>query len=77
MDSLIVKLQQKQKHEFMAVVTQVFLPQGDGRIDVRHYVVALSTVHRPSASMETLKLAFKVTTVTSEPGVENSCEAKC
>ncbi|XP_041867464.1 lysophosphatidylcholine acyltransferase 1 isoform X2 [Melanotaenia boesemani] len=34
--------------------------QGDGRIDVRRFVVALSTTRRPSKSMETLKLAFKM-----------------
>uniref|UniRef100_A0A672IF60 Lysophosphatidylcholine acyltransferase 1 n=1 Tax=Salarias fasciatus TaxID=181472 RepID=A0A672IF60_SALFA len=32
----------------------------DGQIDVRHYVTALSTVYRPSKSMETVKLAFKM-----------------
>ncbi|XP_075867607.1 lysophosphatidylcholine acyltransferase 1 isoform X2 [Nelusetta ayraudi] len=46
--------------------------QEDGRVDIRHFVIALSTVHRPSASMETLKLAFKVATFTSEPGLERT-----
>lgn len=44
-------------------------------MDIRQYVVALSTVQRPSASMETLKLAFKVATLTSDPGLERSCGA--
>ncbi|CAB1460504.1 unnamed protein product [Pleuronectes platessa] len=34
--------------------------RGDGQIDIRHFVIALSTVHQPSKSMETLKLAFKM-----------------
>ncbi|XP_068189007.1 lysophosphatidylcholine acyltransferase 1-like isoform X2 [Antennarius striatus] len=44
-------------------LTQVhsfFDQDGEGQIDVRHYVIALSTVHRPSESMRTLKLAFKM-----------------
>lgn len=32
----------------------------DGHIDYRHYVIALSTVCRPSKPKETLKLAFKM-----------------
>lgn len=52
----------------------IFFSQNeDERIDVRHYVIALSTVHRPSESMKTLKLAFKVsafTTVTVEMGLK-------
>uniref|UniRef100_A0A7N8X9V5 Lysophosphatidylcholine acyltransferase 1 n=1 Tax=Mastacembelus armatus TaxID=205130 RepID=A0A7N8X9V5_9TELE len=46
-----------------ATLTQVhslFDKLGDGQIDIRHYVIALSTIHRPSKSMETLKLAFKM-----------------
>ncbi|XP_029299365.1 lysophosphatidylcholine acyltransferase 1 [Cottoperca gobio] len=34
--------------------------QRDGEIDTRHFVIALSTVHRPLKSMETLKLSFKM-----------------
>lgn len=41
-------------------VHSLFDQRGDGQIDVRLYVIALSTVHRPSESMETLKLAFKM-----------------
>ncbi|XP_053303204.1 lysophosphatidylcholine acyltransferase 1 [Pleuronectes platessa] len=44
-------------------LTQVhsfFDQRGDGQIDIRHFVIALSTVHQPSKSMETLKLAFKM-----------------
>uniref|UniRef100_A0A8C2XAH9 Lysophosphatidylcholine acyltransferase 1 n=1 Tax=Cyclopterus lumpus TaxID=8103 RepID=A0A8C2XAH9_CYCLU len=39
-------------------VHSLFDQHGDGQIDVRLHVVALSTVHRPLRSMETLKLAF-------------------
>ncbi|KAK5855389.1 hypothetical protein PBY51_005491 [Eleginops maclovinus] len=41
-------------------VHSLFDQCGDGLIDIRHFVIALSTVHRPSQSMETLKLAFKM-----------------
>ncbi|XP_074469723.1 lysophosphatidylcholine acyltransferase 1 isoform X1 [Sebastes fasciatus] len=41
-------------------VHSLFDQHGDGQIDIRLYVIALSTVHRPSKSMETLKLAFKM-----------------
>ena len=41
-----------------------FFQRGDGLIDIRLFVIALSTVHRPSQAMETLKLAFKVSTLT-------------
>ncbi|XP_013883872.1 lysophosphatidylcholine acyltransferase 1 [Austrofundulus limnaeus] len=41
-------------------VHSLFDQHEDGQIDIRHYIVALSTVHRPSKSMETLKLAFKM-----------------
>ncbi|XP_030268873.1 lysophosphatidylcholine acyltransferase 1 [Sparus aurata] len=41
-------------------VHSLFDKNEDERIDVRHYVIALSTVHRPSESMKTLKLAFKM-----------------
>ncbi|XP_033493298.1 lysophosphatidylcholine acyltransferase 1 [Epinephelus lanceolatus] len=44
----------------LAQVHSQFDQHGDGQIDIRHYVIALSTVHRPSKSMETLKLAFKM-----------------
>ncbi|KAM9384869.1 lysophosphatidylcholine acyltransferase 1 [Pholidichthys leucotaenia] len=41
-------------------VHSFFDQYGDGRIDLRHFVVALSTVRRPSRPMDTLKLAFKM-----------------
>ncbi|XP_036949563.1 lysophosphatidylcholine acyltransferase 1 [Acanthopagrus latus] len=41
-------------------VHNLFDKNEDEQIDVRHYVIALSTVHRPSESMKTLKLAFKM-----------------
>ncbi|KAE8282227.1 Lysophosphatidylcholine acyltransferase 1 [Larimichthys crocea] len=41
-------------------VHSMFDQHGDGQIDIRHYVIALSTVRRPSESMKTLKLAFKM-----------------
>lgn len=41
-------------------VHSLFDKDGDGLIDLRHYIIALSTVYRPSKSMETLKLAFEL-----------------
>ncbi|CAJ1083702.1 lysophosphatidylcholine acyltransferase 1 [Xyrichtys novacula] len=41
-------------------VHSLFDKHGDGLIDIRHYIIALSTIYRPSKSMETLKLAFKM-----------------
>ncbi|CAG5892186.1 unnamed protein product [Menidia menidia] len=41
-------------------VHNTFDQHGDGRVDIRHFVVALSTTHRPSGSEETLKLAFQM-----------------
>ncbi|XP_068431888.1 lysophosphatidylcholine acyltransferase 1 [Clinocottus analis] len=41
-------------------IHSLFDQHGDGQIDVRLYVIALSTVHRPLKSMETLRLAFKM-----------------
>ncbi|XP_076610993.1 lysophosphatidylcholine acyltransferase 1 [Chaetodon auriga] len=41
-------------------VHSLFDQHGDRHIDIRHYVIALSTIHQPSASMKTLKLAFKM-----------------
>ncbi|KAM4539903.1 LOW QUALITY PROTEIN: lysophosphatidylcholine acyltransferase 1 [Odontesthes bonariensis] len=41
-------------------VHDLFDQRGEGQIDVRHYVTALSTARRPSKSMDTLKLAFKM-----------------
>ncbi|XP_037549295.1 lysophosphatidylcholine acyltransferase 1 [Nematolebias whitei] len=41
-------------------VHNLFDQLGDGQIDIRHYIIALSTVQRPSKSMETLKLAFQM-----------------
>uniref|UniRef100_A0A3Q2Z885 EF-hand domain-containing protein n=1 Tax=Hippocampus comes TaxID=109280 RepID=A0A3Q2Z885_HIPCM len=32
----------------------------EGHIDIRHFVIAMSTIYRPSRSMETLKLAFEM-----------------
>ncbi|KAL6100170.1 lpcat1 [Pungitius sinensis] len=44
----------------LAQVHGLFAQRGDGLMDVRLYVVALSTVRRPSESMETLRLAFEM-----------------
>ncbi|XP_055368781.1 lysophosphatidylcholine acyltransferase 1 isoform X2 [Betta splendens] len=41
-------------------VHSLFDKHGDGQIDIRHYVIALSTVHQPSNSLKTLRLAFKM-----------------
>lgn len=49
----------------LPLITGMILSQhGERQIDIRHYLIALSTIHRPSKSMETLKLAFKVSTFT-------------
>lgn len=47
------------------------LQGADGRIDIRHYVIALSTIRRPK-SMETLRLAFSVRTFTTKSGLVQS-----
>ncbi|XP_074542971.1 lysophosphatidylcholine acyltransferase 1 [Halichoeres trimaculatus] len=39
-------------------VHSLFNKHEDGLIDIRHYIIALSTVYQPSKSMETLRLAF-------------------
>ncbi|XP_033987065.1 lysophosphatidylcholine acyltransferase 1-like [Trematomus bernacchii] len=44
----------------LAEVHSLFDQRGEGLIDIRLFVIALSTVHRPSQAMETLKLAFKM-----------------
>ncbi|XP_040045140.2 lysophosphatidylcholine acyltransferase 1 [Gasterosteus aculeatus] len=44
----------------LARVHSLFDQRGDGLIDARLYVIALSTAHRPSQSLETLKLAFEM-----------------
>ncbi|KAM8839963.1 lysophosphatidylcholine acyltransferase 1 isoform 4-T4 [Spinachia spinachia] len=44
----------------LAQVHSLFDPRGDGLMDVRLFVIALSTVQRPSETMETLKLAFEM-----------------
>ncbi|XP_058475973.1 lysophosphatidylcholine acyltransferase 1 [Solea solea] len=54
--------------ETLAQVHSLFDQSGDGQIDVRHFVVALSTVHRPSESMETLRLAFRMYESEEEDG---------
>uniref|UniRef100_UPI0037E7C93E lysophosphatidylcholine acyltransferase 1 n=1 Tax=Semicossyphus pulcher TaxID=241346 RepID=UPI0037E7C93E len=41
-------------------VYSLFDQHEDGLIDIRHYIIALSTIYRPSKSMETLKLAFRM-----------------
>ncbi|XP_036000726.1 lysophosphatidylcholine acyltransferase 1 isoform X2 [Fundulus heteroclitus] len=41
-------------------VHNLFDQAGDGKMDVRHYVIALSTVQGPHKPMDTLKLAFKM-----------------
>lgn len=47
----------------LLTLTEIILSQdGERQIDIRHYLIALSTIHRPSKSVETLKLAFKVST---------------
>ncbi|KAM3595876.1 uncharacterized protein V6R79_004412 [Siganus canaliculatus] len=46
--------------ETLSQAHSLFDQHGDGQIDIRHYVIALSTVHRPSQPMKTLKLAFKM-----------------
>ncbi|KAF7668045.1 hypothetical protein LDENG_00035420 [Lucifuga dentata] len=44
----------------LSQVHSFFHQDEDGRIDVRQYVTALSTVCRPSEPLQTLKLAFKI-----------------
>ncbi|XP_060915562.1 lysophosphatidylcholine acyltransferase 1 [Labrus mixtus] len=44
----------------LAQVHSLFDKHGDGLIDIRLYIIALSTVYQPSKTMETLKLAFKM-----------------
>uniref|UniRef100_UPI003AAEBA9D lysophosphatidylcholine acyltransferase 1 n=1 Tax=Centroberyx gerrardi TaxID=166262 RepID=UPI003AAEBA9D len=46
--------------DILTQVHSLFDQHGEGQIDIRQYVIALSTVRRPSKSMETLKLAFKM-----------------
>ncbi|XP_051928636.1 lysophosphatidylcholine acyltransferase 1-like [Hippocampus zosterae] len=41
-------------------VTSLFIQDEEGHIDIRHFVIAMSTIYRPSRSMETLKLAFEM-----------------
>uniref|UniRef100_A0A8C6NTK4 Lysophosphatidylcholine acyltransferase 1-like n=1 Tax=Nothobranchius furzeri TaxID=105023 RepID=A0A8C6NTK4_NOTFU len=41
-------------------VYNLFEQSEDGQMDIRHYIVALSTVLRPPKSFETLKLAFEM-----------------
>ncbi|XP_032437517.1 lysophosphatidylcholine acyltransferase 1 isoform X1 [Xiphophorus hellerii] len=41
-------------------VHNLFHQDGDGKIDVRHYVTALSAVKRPHKPTDTLKLAFQL-----------------
>ncbi|XP_054619724.1 lysophosphatidylcholine acyltransferase 1 isoform X2 [Dunckerocampus dactyliophorus] len=41
-------------------VHSLFGQNEEGQIDIRHYVIALSTIHRPSRAMETLKMAFQM-----------------
>lgn len=50
-------------------LTEFYCQRGDGQIDVRHFVIALSTVHRPSKSLETLRLAFKVSVLATESDI--------
>ncbi|XP_061886142.1 lysophosphatidylcholine acyltransferase 1 isoform X1 [Entelurus aequoreus] len=38
----------------------LFNQQEEGQIDIRHYLLALSTIYRPSKSMDTLKMAFEM-----------------
>ncbi|XP_028256306.1 lysophosphatidylcholine acyltransferase 1 [Parambassis ranga] len=46
--------------DMLRQIYSFFDEHGDGLIDIRHYIIALSTVLRPKKSMETLKLAFKM-----------------
>ncbi|XP_034561476.1 lysophosphatidylcholine acyltransferase 1 [Notolabrus celidotus] len=46
--------------ESLTQVHSLFDKHGDGLIDMRHYIIALSTIYQPSKSMETLKLAFRM-----------------
>lgn len=46
--------------DMLRQVHSMFAQDGDGKMDVRHYIIALSTVQRPHKPMDTLKLAFKM-----------------
>lgn len=52
---------------------RICLQCADGRIDVRHFVVALSTICQPK-SMKTLRLAFSVRTFAAQSGAVRSKE---
>lgn len=42
-----------------------FFQHEDNCMDIREYVIALSVVCRPAKTLETMKLAFKVCSVSS------------
>ncbi|XP_037120696.1 lysophosphatidylcholine acyltransferase 1 [Syngnathus acus] len=46
--------------ETLQEVSNLFGKDEDGHIDIRHFIIAMSTIYRPSRSMETLKMAFKM-----------------
>ncbi|XP_023128009.2 lysophosphatidylcholine acyltransferase 1 [Amphiprion ocellaris] len=46
--------------DILEQVHSFFDQHGVGQIDIRHYVTALSVIHRPLKPMDTLKLAFKM-----------------
>ncbi|KAK0153559.1 Lysophosphatidylcholine acyltransferase 1 [Merluccius polli] len=50
----------------LSQIHKLFDERGDGKIDVRQYVIALSAVCRLSGPMDTLKLAFEMYEVHSE-----------
>ena len=50
----------RNKYLSLSSAPSFFLKHGDGQIDVREYVIALSVVCQPSKAMDTLRLAFGV-----------------
>ncbi|XP_061672224.1 lysophosphatidylcholine acyltransferase 1 isoform X2 [Syngnathoides biaculeatus] len=46
--------------ETLKQLHSLFVEDEEGHIDIRHFVIAMSTIYRPSRSMETLKLAFEM-----------------
>lgn len=62
---------QTMQNQFSSLNQWICLQCADGRIDVRHFVIALSTICQPK-SMETLRLAFSVRTLTTKSGIIQS-----
>lgn len=50
-----------------AVPESVSSQKGGGEMDMREYVVALSVVCRPSQTLDTIRLAFKVSVAFTRP----------